>query len=1477
MNLKDLFPSKNNIDTVKPSFASTSAAVRIDNSDKKQQKSWDPGEPCCSSSIDKQNPNISDGDPIEFDVDEILDQHSPNDIDDGFLTENDSECDKDSEPNFTQISSPENSTEILPKKSPDLPSTHIPNLDKLLSKNESVENDETDHSNDEVVGESKSEIIHSTKIFDDENEADDDNNELHHNCDLNQNEISRIFDAEGKIPEQLTTEIDEVENLFHDGFNEKKGDINEEEDNDNDDEQSIEKSEANMTVFLSVESKEDKSNEKNENETKKLTEIDKLMKKYNSFDSSGSNNDDDEDFQSNNLLKKQTNGKAKPFEKDVVNDDELDDDLMTDEEFPPPLSDDDIDEEILTIKRKKRTMISTDDEENVSTEGEPNGKFPKQSSDPLENDNDKTNQISLSKNDSQSSISTETKKKIRKRRKRIVINDDSSISNDSSDIDDNPDKDSTRKKIRKVLKDENLRDETKNAEKAELDRRKRIEEKQKLYNSINEKIIDPIGQKNEECKRLILDFDKQTKEVLVEVDKHFVEILKPHQIEGIMFMFNSTIESVERLKKHGHESGCILAHSMGLGKTLQVIAFLHTIMKNVYTRDIIKHVLIIVPLNVARNWRMEFDKWLEFDNCIATYETTSTKNLYERIKILQRWRKNGGVLIMTINLFSQMITGKRFSRREKANDVPVIRECLLNPGPDIVIVDEGHLLKNDKTIFNCTISQIRTLRRIILTGTPLQNNLSEYFIMVDFVKPNLLGTKREFKNRFENPISNGQHVDSTDADVHYMKRRVHVLHQKLKDAINRHDYSVLVPYLKPKYEFVLTIKLTTIQIELYKNYLDNFASATSGKNLLNDFTVLRYIWNHPATLVDQCRQKMEKEGDSLKNFIVSDDEDDDLVANIKIESNGVEDNNDKNYDNESDIECVFDNLEELHKEKRLLRSKGQAPDIPTNHENLNGLIDDGASAQRSMWWKNILKDYGNDDIYRIELSSKFILLFSIMEECEKVGDKLLVFSQSLHNLDLIEKILYEKNLETNEKFGENIGYNELVEKTGGVSNRWIRDIDYFRIDGKVSCDSRTNIINNFNDIDDHRSRLMLISTKAGSLGINLIGANRCIIFDVSWNPTHDLQAIYRIFRYGQEKPVYIYRFISYGTMEQKIYDRQIMKQSMALRVIDEHQIARYFKQSELCELYTFIPEPPESAYRVPPVEVGKSDLLICDLYRKHKDLIVSFHQHDSLLENRPEENLTEEERRAAWDEFESEIVPKNIIPTNALNPLMMNGLSQQNVQMTSLLQHRFNQSMLTGAIIPTNDFYSRLNEETFRYYNNQYAQSQLPLQRQEYIAPSSNNHQFLLKPITDQTLKQYFDQVTNWMKQNPITDHLRYRNATMETLRIEFQKEFFSQISTREEFSIKFLLYVNNIYLFLRHKRRSLEIDHEVIKNLARIKESVIKNRKLEQIESRLNHIIFQTGQSIRATTNQPPPQQQSLVRKPVQNSDIECINLDSD
>jgi hypothetical protein len=106
--------------------------------------------------------------------------------------------------------------------------------------------------------------------------------------------------------------------------------------------------------------------------------------------------------------------------------------------------------------------------------------------------------------------------------------------------------------------------------------------------------------------------------------------------------------------------------------------------------------------------------------------------------------------------------------------------CLLDPGPDIVICDEGHLLKNEKSALNKAVNRIRTLRRIILTGTPLQNNLKEYYEMVNFVKPNLLGTRKEFMNRFVNPISNGQHSDSTERDIRMMKQRSFVLYDLLK-------------------------------------------------------------------------------------------------------------------------------------------------------------------------------------------------------------------------------------------------------------------------------------------------------------------------------------------------------------------------------------------------------------------------------------------------------------------------------------------------------------------------------------------------------------------------------------------------------------------------------------------------------------------------------------------------------------------------
>ena len=114
-----------------------------------------------------------------------------------------------------------------------------------------------------------------------------------------------------------------------------------------------------------------------------------------------------------------------------------------------------------------------------------------------------------------------------------------------------------------------------------------------------------------------------------------------------------------------------------------------------------------------------------------------------------------------------------------------VHEALINPGPDLVVCDEGHRIKNSHAGISQALKLIKTRRRVVLTGYPLQNNLMEYWCMVDFVRPNYLGTKTEFSNMFERPVMNGQCVDSTSADVKLMRYRAHVLHSLLEGFVQR--------------------------------------------------------------------------------------------------------------------------------------------------------------------------------------------------------------------------------------------------------------------------------------------------------------------------------------------------------------------------------------------------------------------------------------------------------------------------------------------------------------------------------------------------------------------------------------------------------------------------------------------------------------------------------------------------------------------
>lgn len=137
--------------------------------------------------------------------------------------------------------------------------------------------------------------------------------------------------------------------------------------------------------------------------------------------------------------------------------------------------------------------------------------------------------------------------------------------------------------------------------------------------------------------------------------------------------------------------------------------------------------------------------------------------------------------------------------------------------------------------------------------------------------------------------------------------------------------------------------------------------------------------------------------------------------------------------------------------------------------------------EQKEWWQDFCD---GDELDNIQNSGKLSLLFHLLKECEEIGDKILIFSQSLYTLNCIEYFLEKIDEATN---------NGETEKFGGYSGTWHIGLDYFRLDGSSSCDNRALWCDMFNNTDNPRARLFLISTKAGGLGNVLF---KLILFSV---------------------------------------------------------------------------------------------------------------------------------------------------------------------------------------------------------------------------------------------------------------------------------------------------------------------------------------------------------------------------------------------
>ncbi|XP_056346999.1 DNA excision repair protein ERCC-6-like [Oenanthe melanoleuca] len=533
-----------------------------------------------------------------------------------------------------------------------------------------------------------------------------------------------------------------------------------------------------------------------------------------------------------------------------------------------------------------------------------------------------------------------------------------------------------------------------------------------------------------------------------------------HQREGVAFLY--------RLHRDGKPGG-ILADDMGLGKTIQVIAFL----SGMFDAELVQHVLLIMPTTLVSSWLAEFARWtpgLRVKEFHGTSKTERTRNL-ERVQ-----RKNGIIITsyqMLINNWKQLA-----SRHEQ--------EFVW----DYVILDEAHKIKCPSNKTTKCVYAIPARHRVLLTGTPVQNNLRELWSLFDFAcQGSLLGTAKTFKMEYENPITRAREKDATPGEKalglkisenlmaiikpYFLRRTKEDIKSSHADKVDTplpedpsENKAPVMPSLTRKNDFVVWVYLAPVQEEIYRNFLclDHVKEVlTTTRSPLAELTVLKKLCDHPRLLSARA--------------------------------------------------CIQLGLEE---------QEGSEQDDRTEAGLFSGMSK---------------IDHLSDETV-IQESGKMQFLVGLLERLREEGHRTLVFSQSRKMLDIIELVL---------------------------SRRQFRVL---RIDGTVThLTERERRINAFQSSPD--CSVFLLTTQVGGVGITLTAASRVVIFDPSWNPATDAQAVDRAYRIGQKENVVIYRLITCGTVEEKIYRRQVFKDSLIRQTTgDKKNPFRYFSKQELRELFT---------------------------------------------------------------------------------------------------------------------------------------------------------------------------------------------------------------------------------------------------------------------------------------------------------------------
>ena len=323
------------------------------------------------------------------------------------------------------------------------------------------------------------------------------------------------------------------------------------------------------------------------------------------------------------------------------------------------------------------------------------------------------------------------------------------------------------------------------------------EEKPKLDEPIMHKsLADILG-----LKKQVEDRPK----IPVVIDPRLARVLRPHQVEGVKFLYRCTTGLIDE-----KANGCIMADEMGLGKTLQCITLMWTLLKQSPDagKSMIQKCVIACPSSLVRNWANELVKWLGKD-AVTPFAVDGKASKEELTTQLRQWCIASGRAVVRPVLIVSYET-LRLNVDELSN-TPI----------GLLLCDEGHRLKNGESQTFTALNGLNVLRRVILSGTPIQNDLSEYFSLLNFANPNLLGTRNDFRKKYEIPILRGRDAAGTDVDRKKGDECLAELLALVNKFIIRRTNDILSKYLPVKYEHVVFCQLAPFQMDLYNHFIQS--------------------------------------------------------------------------------------------------------------------------------------------------------------------------------------------------------------------------------------------------------------------------------------------------------------------------------------------------------------------------------------------------------------------------------------------------------------------------------------------------------------------------------------------------------------------------------------------------------------------------------------------------------------------------------